>query len=339
MILERDKDLKRLNTLGISAKASWYAAPGSVKEVIELLSDTRFTDIPKLVLGSGSNTLFSGDFNGLVVHPDIMEISIVDITESSLKLKVGAGVDWDRFVAYCVDRGWGGVENLSGIPGCVGAAPVQNIGAYGSEAKDTIVWVDYVDIVTSQERRVTAKECRFGYRESIFKQELKGKTIITFVTFELALDPVVNTSYADVQERLSSTESPTLYDIRKAIIDIRTAKLPDPAKIGNAGSFFKNPIVEESFAQGLKEGNPTLRLYPSSPGFVKIPAAWLIEQCGFKGVRELNVGVHQNHALVLLAYEGATGRELLEFAQKIKRTVKARFSIDIDMEVSVTASS
>ncbi|PKP00016.1 MAG: UDP-N-acetylenolpyruvoylglucosamine reductase [Bacteroidetes bacterium HGW-Bacteroidetes-8] len=339
MIVERDKDLKRLNTLGLSAKAVWYAAPGSVKEVIELLSDTRFTALPKLVIGSGSNTLFCEDYNGLVVRPAIMDISISEISDKSLKLKVGAGVDWDKFVAYCVDRGWGGVENLSGIPGCVGASPVQNIGAYGSEAKDTIVLVDYIDICTLQQRRLTAPECHFGYRESIFKQELKGKTIITYVTFELALNPVVNTTYADVKERLKSAENPTLYDIRKAIIDIRKAKLPDPAEVGNAGSFFKNPIVEESFAEKLMESNPTLRLYPSSPGFTKIPAAWLIEQCGFKGVRELNVGVHKNHALVLLAYEGATGRELLEFAQKIKRTVKARFSIDIDMEVNVTASS
>ncbi len=339
MIVERDKDLRRLNTLGLSAKAAWYAAPGSVNEIIELLSDSRFTALPKLVIGSGSNTLFCEDYNGLVVHPAIMDISISEISDKSLKLKVGAGVDWDKFVAYCVDRGWGGVENLSGIPGSVGASPVQNIGAYGSEAKDTIVWVDYIEICTLQQRRVTAQECRFGYRESIFKQELKGKTIITFVTFELALYPVINTTYTGVKERLESAENPTLYDIRKAIIDIRKAKLPDPTEVGNAGSFFKNPIVEVSFAEKLKENNPTLRLYPSSPGYTKIPAAWLIEQCGFKGVRESNVGVHKNHALVLLAYEGATGRELLEFAQKIKRTVKARFSIEIDMEVNITASS
>lgn len=339
MIVERDKDLKRLNTLGLSVRADWYAAPGSVNEVIELLRDTRFKTMPKLVIGSGSNTLFCGDYSGLVVNPAIMEISITEISDKSLKVKVGAGVDWDKFVEYCVDRGWGGVENLSGIPGCVGAAPVQNIGAYGSEAKDTIVWVDYIDICSSQHRRVAAQECRFGYRESIFKQELKGKTIITFVTFELALNPVVNITYADVKERLISEENPTLFDIRKAIVDIRKAKLPDPAEVGNAGSFFKNPIVEESFALKLKESNPSLKLYSSTPGYSKIPAAWLIEQCGFKGVRESNVGVHMNHALVLLAYDGATGEELLEFAQKIKRTVKARFSIDIDMEVNVIASS
>ncbi|MDP3436808.1 MAG: UDP-N-acetylmuramate dehydrogenase [Bacteroidales bacterium] len=339
MIAESDKDLKRLNTLGLSAKAAWYAAPCSVRDIKELLNDSRFAAMQKLVLGSGSNTLFSGDYNGLVIHPAIKEISITEISDTTIKLKVGAGVDWDKFVAYCVDRGWGGVENLSGIPGCVGASPVQNIGAYGSEAKDTIELVDYIDISTCEERRITAAECRFGYRDSIFKQKLKGKTIITFVTFELALNPIINTTYADVKEMLSSTENPTLFDIRKAIIDIRTAKLPDPAEIANAGSFFKNPIVEESFAEKIKESNPTLRLYPSSPGYTKIPAAWLIEQCGFKGVRESNVGVHQNHALVLLAYEGATGRELLEFAQKIKRTVKARFSIDIDMEVNVTVSS
>ncbi len=338
MIVEKDKELKRLNTLGLSAKAAWFGAPCSVKEVKELLNDSRFTSMQKRFIGSGSNPLFSGDYSGLVIHPAIKEISITEISETTIKLKVGAGVEWDRFVAYCVDRGWGGVENLSGIPGCVGASPVQNIGAYGSEAKDSIVWVDYIDIRTLQECRIRAAECRFGYRESIFKQELKGETIITFVTFELSLNPVVNTTYADVKERLSSSGNPSIYDIRKAILDIRAAKLPDPAEVGNAGSFFKNPIVEESFALQLKESNPTLRLYPSAPGYTKIPAAWLIEQCGFKGVREKNVGVHQNHALVLLAYEGATGKELLEFAQKIKRTVKARFSIDIDMEVNVTAS-
>lgn len=339
MYTERDKDLKRLNTLGLSVKCDWFAQPENVGEVISILKDERFTNLTKLVTGSGSNILYNGDFKGLVIHPGIMEISITGRDHKHVYVKCGAGVDWDTFVAWCVDRGWGGVENLSLIPGRVGASPVQNIGAYGCEVKDTIESVEYVHLETCEVKRLNVSECRFGYRDSIFKHELKGKIVITSVTFRLALNPNPDISYKDVSERLAQIKNPGIRDVREAIIAIRREKLPDPAITGNAGSFFKNPVIPDLEAQKLSSEYPSLRLYPASPSFSKIPAAWLIEQCGFKGISEGNVGVHPNQALVLVAFEGATGPEILALAQKIKRAVKTRFDIDLEMEVNVTASS
>ncbi len=339
MQIEQNKDLKRLNTLGLSVKCDWYAQPKGIDEVIALLKDKRFASLTKWVTGSGSNILFNGDFKGLVIRPDIMDISITGKEGDYIYVTSGAGVEWDSLVEWCVDRGWGGLENLSLIPGCVGASPVQNIGAYGCEVKDTIVRVEFVDMETCNVRTLRADECRFGYRDSIFKHELRGKTVITSVTFKLTLNPVPDISYKDVSERLSHIQNPNIGDVRKAIMDIRREKLPDPAITGNAGSFFKNPVIPESVAKRLSDENPSLKLFPASPSFSKIPAAWLIEQCGFKGIREGNVGVHPNQALVLVAFEGATGEEILSLAQKIKRAVKTRFNIDIEMEVNVTTSS
>ncbi|MHC1780712.1 MAG: UDP-N-acetylmuramate dehydrogenase [Bacteroidales bacterium] len=339
MQTERDKDLKRFNTLGLSVKCDWFAQPQSNEEVIAILKDPRFNSLPKLVTGSGSNILYNGDFKGLVIHPDIMEISITGKSSDHVYVRSGAGVDWDDLVEWCVDRGWGGLENLSLIPGCVGASPVQNIGAYGCEVKDTIESVEFVNMETFEVVTLSAGECRFGYRDSIFKHELKGKAIITYVTFSLTLNPLPNISYKDVNERLAQIKNPGISDVRNAIIAIRREKLPDPAITGNAGSFFKNPVIPETEALKLSLEYPSLKLFPASPSFSKIPAAWLIEQCGFKGIREGNVGVHPNQALVLVAFEGATGPEILALAQKIKRAVKTRFDIDIEMEVNVTASS
>ncbi len=338
MIIEKDKSLKELNTLGLNIYATWYSAPSSEDEIVRVLDNTEFRELPVLVMGSGSNLLFTGDYEGLVIHPVLKEISITGSDAQSVILRVGSGVNWDDFVAYCTDRGWGGVENLSLIPGCVGASPVQNIGAYGSEVKDTIVSVEYIDIKTGERCSLNNSECRFGYRDSIFKNELRGGTIITFVSFRLSLYPVLNFDYTDVAEQLSQIPDPSLYDVREAICSIRRAKLPDPAVLGNAGSFFKNPVVSQERAMLLREMNPGLKLFPAQPGFVKLPAAWLIEQCGYKGIKEGNVGVHHNQALVIVAYKGATGVEILEFAKKIKRAVKTRFDLDIEMEVNVITS-
>ncbi len=328
MHIERDKDLKRLNTLGLSVRCDWYAQPSSVEEILTVLKDERFKSLPRLITGSGSNLLYSSDFKGLVIHPDIKSITITGSDENYVTVRAGAGIEWDSFVEWCVDRGWGGLENLSLIPGCVGASPVQNIGAYGSEVKDTIVNVEFIDIENFTLHTFNNEECRFGYRDSIFKQNLKGKIVISFVTFKLSLNPVADISYKDVGERLSGISNPGIYDVRKAIIEIRREKLPDPAVTGNAGSFFKNPLISEAAAKRLKEEYPELKLFPGGEGYSKIPAAWLIEQCGFKGIREGNAGVHPNQALVLVAYEGATGMEILALAQKIKRAVKSRFDID-----------
>jgi len=335
MMITENKELNKLNTLGLKAKARWYAQPADVTSIKSLLSDTRFKGMQILVTGSGSNLLYSKDFNGLLIRPDITSITVTGEDENSVYLRAGAGINWDTFVAYCVDRGWGGVENLSHIPGCVGASPVQNIGAYGSEVADTVVCVEYIDLETHTDHYISKNECRFGYRDSIFKRELKSKTIITYVTFCLSKFPVINANYSDVATELSGINKPGLNDVRKAIIDIRKRKLPDPEVIGNAGSFFKNPVVPENMAISLQNENPTLKIFPAPSGFSKIPAAWLIEQCGYKGKRFGNVGVHPNQALVLVAYEGATGEELINLAHSIQNSVFDKFKIEIEPEVNI----
>ena len=333
--VEWKKDLKKLNTLGFRIVADWYAAPSSVEELEELISTEDFKSIDKMVTGSGSNILFKGDYNGLLIHPDMKEIKITGDDENTVLLRVGAGVDWDDLVAYAVDRGWGGLENLSLIPGCVGAAPVQNIGAYGSEAKDTIVKVEFVELAGGAVKSLKGDQCKFGYRDSIFKNELKGKVAITFVTFSLSKVPVVNSSYADLTRALESIAQPTIKDVRNIVIDIRRTKLPDPLVVGNVGSFFKNPVISEELALSIQKDNPSLKIFPAAKGFCKVPAAWLIDSCGFKGKRFGNVGVHENQPLVLLAYEGAKGEELLDLAHEIQKAVKERFNIEIEPEVNI----
>lgn len=337
MKIEKNKNIKSLNTLGLNVNALFYAQPETSQELKALLLNKEYRSLDKLIIGSGSNILFKENYNGLIIHPAIKEISIVKSDDNFVYVRAGAGVEWDNFVAWCTNRGWGGVENLSAIPGCVGACPIQNIGAYGSEVKDTIVSVEYMMLSTGEELIIDNASCNFAYRDSIFKKELKFKTAITFVTFKLSLYPQININYADVSKRMERIESPTLNDIRETIVEIRKQKLPDPAVVGNVGSFFKNPVVEKERALELQKENPTLRLYPTETGY-KVPAGWLIEQCGFKGARYGNVGVHPNQALVLLAFDGATGDELLNLAEKIKRSVKDRFNIDIVPEVNVITS-
>ena len=339
MKLEKNKNLKDYNSLGLNVNAGFFASPATVGELRQLLMDKPFLKGNILVTGSGSNILYAGDYDGLVLHPQMKDISITNLDGGYVYVRAGAGVDWDDFVEWCVSRGWGGVENLSGIPGCVGASPVQNIGAYGTEAGDVIHEVELVMIDDATEKRLKGEECRFGYRDSVFKNNLKQATVITYVTFRLSLHPVPNRSYADVAAKLAYNSNPSIGDVRKAILEIREAKLPDPKEIGNAGSFFKNPVVPVSVADRIVRDYPDLKPYPAGEGTVKIPAGWLIEKCGFKGKREGNVGVHHKQALVLLAYEGASGKELLDWAQKIKRSVKDRFDIDIFPEVNIIASS
>lgn len=328
-------DLKERNTLGLRAQAKYYAEPESVEELKSLLSDDLYSTIPKMVMGAGSNILFRGDYEGLIIHPSIKDIRIIDEDAAYIYLRAGAGVVWDKLVEYAVDRGWGGMENLSSIPGCVGAAPVQNIGAYGAEAKDTIFKVEYLPYEELAENTLLCDECRFGYRDSIFKRELKGKGVITYVTFRLSKIPSINAGYDDVRLAMNGVSEPTIFQVREAISSIRAKKLPDPAVVGNAGSFFKNPVVGKSLAMQLKESYPDLKLFPAGENECKLPAAWLIDKCGFKGSRTGNVGVHANQALVLLAYEGATGEELINLSKTIIKTVKERFNVDIEPEVNI----
>ena len=329
------ESLKTRNTLGLDVYTDWYAAPAAEEELIELFSVEELKNMERLVIGSGSNILFKGDFGGIVIHPDMVEISVEGDNEDAVLLRAGAGVEWDYLVNYTVDRGWGGLENLSLIPGCVGASPVQNIGAYGAEAADSIMSVRYFDTVKLQMVEIDGADCKFGYRDSIFKRELKGRTIITSVLFKLMKYPVINGNYADLSDSLSKIENPGIADIREIVCRIRESKLPDPKVIGNAGSFFKNPVISSEKASVLKDKYPSLKIFPVSDGLSKVPAAWLIDQCGFKGMRRGNVGVHENQALVLLAFDGAKGKELLDLADEIRTAVKERFDIDIEPEVNI----
>lgn len=333
-ILEQ-KNLKDCNTLGIAAKSKYYCIAESEEDLFDILKDSRFKECKKFILGSGSNTLFTGDYDGLIISLGMREIKIERVDRDSVYVRAGAGVDWDYFVAYCCDRGWGGVENLSHIPGTVGASPVQNIGAYGAEAADTIESVDYIEISNSKKCVVYKDDCRFGYRTSLFKTELKGEIIITSVLFKLALNPAININYADVQAELKDIKGATINDVREAVIAIRKRKLPDPKDIGNAGSFFKNPVVEKSIAERILKDFPDLKIYPAGEGMCKVPAAWLIEKCGYKGCRFGNVGVHTNQALVLVSYPGATGADILALASKISDSVMDKFGIKIEPEVNI----
>ncbi len=334
MLIE-NYSLKKHNTFGLDIKASFFASPDNEEKLIKLLEICPFRNEQLLIIGSGSNILFTGDFYGLVIKPEIKDITIVKENDESVLLRVGAGVEWDDFVSYCVNRGWGGVENLSGIPGTVGASPVQNIGAYGSEAKDCIENVEYLDLESLKKVKLSGKECGFGYRDSVFKNRLKSKTVIMHVTFRLSKYPIINIAYTDLSEFFKEKECKSVNEVRDAVVEIRAKKLPDPAAIGNAGSFFKNPVVDITKAEQLKNLYPTLKIFPAGEGRCKLAAAWLIDQCGYKGKRTGNAGVHSKQPLVLLAYEGAKAEEILTLANEIIDAVRDKFGVEISPEVNI----
>ncbi|MDR1054993.1 MAG: UDP-N-acetylmuramate dehydrogenase [Prevotellaceae bacterium] len=335
LTIQTNYSLKQLNTFNIDVKAKYYAAPTSEDEILEILNDESLVGVPRFILGGGSNVLFTGDFDGIVIHPQIKGIEKIDEDENHIWLCAGAGVVWDIFVSYCVKNNWGGVENLSFIPGNVGAAPVQNIGAYGVEAKSTIDEVYGIYLENGEPFCLNNAECEFGYRDSVFKEELKGKAIITEVTFKLNKKPVYITHYGNVEEELTKNYSKVnVQNIRKAIITIRERKLPDPGKLPNAGSFFKNPIVPVEFAENLKQKYENMPLFASDKKHAKLAAGWLIEQCGWKGKRIANVGVHEHQALVLINYGGAEASELTKLAADIQQSVKEKFYVEVESEVN-----
>lgn len=290
-----------------------------------------------MVLSGGNNILFTRDYEGLLLTPVACGIEILEQNEERVHIRVEAGLEWDDLVAWSVHKGLWGLENLSLIPGKVGAAPVQNIGAYGAEAKDCLVAVEYFSVEERASRRILKQECRFGYRESLFKQELKGRAIITAVEFSLSCNPQPNIGYGDVQREVEARGGVSLHNIREAICAIRRSKLPDTALLGNAGSFFKNPVVDRSVAEQLKATHPDMPLYPSAEGpeRMKLAAGWLIDRAGLKGYREGRVGVHEKQALVLVNYGGASGGEVLALARKVQQRVRERFGIEIDTEVNI----
>ena len=286
-------------------------------------------------LGGGNNILFTERYDGTLIHPVGKNLSVVEDNDEQLTLLAEAGIEWDDMVAWCVEHNLWGAENLSLIPGSVGASPVQNIGAYGAEAKDIISKVHYFDVTKRDFCSLTNSECRFGYRDSIFKQELRGKAIITAVEFTLKKQAQPNLGYGDLSREVEARGGATLKNIRDAVCAIRRSKLPDTNELGNAGSFFKNPIVERSCAEELIAQYPNMPSYPATEGRCKLAAGWLIDQAGMKGFRSGNVGVHDRQALVLVNFGGATGCEVIALAQQVQNAVYTKFGIKIEPEVNI----
>jgi UDP-N-acetylmuramate dehydrogenase len=333
--IQHNKSLKPYNTFGISVKAKSFVEISSEDDLTDLLRKD-ITKEPYLILGGGSNILFTQDFDGLVLKISIPGLSS-NITEDYVEVTAGAGVVWHDLVMYCVNNGFAGVENLSLIPGTVGASPVQNIGAYGVELKDVFQSCTAFEIKTGNKRKFMFDDCAFGYRESIFKTELKGKYIITSVVFKLTDKPKLNTQYGAIQDELKirNIEQPTIKDISDVVSSIRVGKLPDPSTIGNAGSFFKNPVISsEQFAR-VHTRFPDVVHYSMSDGMEKLAAGWLIEQCGFKGVTIGNTGTWKYQALVLVNHGSATGVEVYSFSEKIIHAVDAKFGVLLEREVNI----
>ncbi len=327
-------NLKPYNTFGVEAIARYFFEFTEQEDLNSFVQSNAWKDLPLLVLGGGSNMLFAGDFDGLVLHPNVPGVSIVKEDRQQVWFEVGAGELWDDFVKYCVDFGAGGAENLSLIPGLVGAAPVQNIGAYGQEVGTLIEKVKGYDLLQRLSAEYPAAACEFEYRNSLFKKELKNRFIITSVVFRMDKFPEFNLSYGDLEEKVRERGAVTLQNIRDAVIEIRSSKLPDVSKLGNAGSFFKNPVVTSVLANQIAEQFPDVPLYPVSATEVKLAAGWLIEKAGWKGRREGNVGTHEKQALVLVNYGNASGREILSFSEKISRAVFEKFSVQLEREVN-----
>lgn len=337
MTLKENYSLKQQNTFGIDAYARYFIDFDSLETLNKVLSLDEYKNLPRLILGGGSNILFTKNFDGLVLHNKIKGIEIINEDQKHVYIRAGAGEIWHNLVLFCVNKNFGGLENLSLIPGTVGAAPIQNIGAYGVELKDCFDSLEALEIHSGKIKTFNLKECDFNYRDSVFKRHHKGQYIIANVTFRLTKNPVLNTSYGAIQAVLeeSGIKNITIKDISEAVCQIRKSKLPDPAIIGNAGSFFKNPEISVSVFEKLKITYPNLPSYPTTPGMVKIPAGWLNEQCGWKGKVIGNTGVHKDQALVLVNHGGATGNEVKQLALAIQLSVKEKFGIELETEVNI----
>lgn len=337
MTVHENYSLKTLNTFGIDASARYYTQASSVAEFQEIISTATYKNTPKLILGGGSNLLFTKNFDGLVLKNNLKGISIVKETEDHYYVKAAAGEVWHQFVMYCVEHNFAGLENLSLIPGNVGASPMQNIGAYGVEIKDSFYELEALHIQDNTLHTFSNADCKFGYRESVFKRALKNQFIIVSVTFKLLKKPVFNTSYGAIEKELQvmGIQVPSIQSISKAVCNIRSSKLPNPAEIGNAGSFFKNPEISADKLNSLKTQFPELVSYDLPNGNAKLAAGWLIEQCGWKGKTIGDAGVHKLQALVLVNYKNATGAEILALSQQIMDSVQHKFGVELEREVNI----
>ncbi len=335
MEVRENYSLKNYNTFGIDVKCRYFVESDTESEFLEFVSSYELRPEEIMVLGEGSNFLFTDDFDGTVFYPIMKGMEIVEENDEHVWVKVGAGEVWDDFVAWAVEQGYGGVENLSLIPGHVGAAPVQNVGAYGMEAGDTIERVEAIQIEKARKETISAADCRFAYRDSIFKGEWKNRYIVTYVVFRLTKVPEFRLNYGSVREELQKLGEVNLKNIRQAIIQIRRAKLPDVKELPNAGSFFKNPVVSREQAGQLKERYPELPVYPVDEDRVKLAAGWLIEQCGWKGKDMGKAGVYEKQALILVNRAGASGVEVARLANEVKKSVFMTFGVWIEPEVYV----
>lgn len=337
MKIEENVSLQPYNTFGINVKAKLFCSFKDEQDLTDLLQQDAYTSEKKLILGGGSNLLFTSDFDGLVIKNSIRGIEKLREDENHVWVRAGAGENWHQFVLHCINNQWGGVENLSLIPGTMGAAPMQNIGAYGVEIKEVFDSLEAIQIKDGKSKTFYNQDCRFGYRESIFKNKVKGQFIITRVTLRLSKKPVFNTSYGAISETLKDmgVRELSIKAISDAVIHIRQSKLPDPDEIGNAGSFFKNPTVDDIDFEGLRVQFPEIPGYELPGKNFKIPAAWLIEQCGWKGKTFGQIGVHKNQALVLVNYGKGKGEDIRTLAMEIKESVARKFGIEIEPEVNI----
>ena len=336
MQLREEISLKPFNTFGIDVRARFFAEALTEEDIIKLAGNLREDYLPLLILGGGSNILFTKDFPGTVMKISMKGIHVIKEDEDTVWVKAGAGENWDDLVKFCVDNGWGGLENLSAIPGNAGTSPVQNIGAYGVEMKDTFFELETFDLESKGKKIFSKEECGFGYRESIFKLKYKGRFIILNVTFRLLKKPVLHLDYGNIREELTlmTADHPGITDVREAICRIRSRKLPDPAVIGNAGSFFKNPVILPQQFENLKQSFPGIVSFPQDEK-IKLAAAWMIEQCGWKGKRIGNAGVHSTQPLVLVNHGNATGPEIMQLSSAIRDSVQEKFGVVLETEVNL----
>lgn len=337
MIVQQNVSLKPYNTFGIDENAAYLAIVDTIDDLDEIFMSGRFRSQKKMILGGGSNILLTRGFTGVVAKNEIRGLHTLNETDDEVLVSVGAGENWHQFVLWCVERGYGGVENLSLIPGTVGAAPMQNIGAYGVELRDVFHSLEAYEMKSGKLVNFFKEDCKFGYRSSVFKGDLKDRYVITKVLFKLSKKPSFNIEYGNLKETLDAmnvTEL-SLKSVSQAVINIRQSKLPDPIEIGNAGSFFKNPIIEKLHFEALEAQFPSIKSYPVDAENVKVPAGWLIETAGWKGFRDGDIGVHDQQALVLVNHGNGRGRDLFKLSNEIMKSIQENFGIELEREVNV----
>lgn len=337
LVWQQNASLKSFNTFGMEVKADWLVLIQDSSDLHELIRDERWQKMPRIILGGGSNVLFTQDFVGVVAILQTKGIAVLEENDEEVLVEVESGEIWHEWVMHCIEKGWGGLENLSLIPGSVGASPMQNIGAYGVEIKDVFVSLKAMHVVTGVECVFTHEQCAFGYRESVFKRAEKDRWIIKSVVFKLSKNPILKMEYGDIQKRLAERNivHPGIADISEAVCTIRQSKLPDPKVLGNAGSFFKNPVIQKVLYQNLLALYPTMPHYPVNAEYVKVPAGWLIEQAGWKGKKWETCAVHDRQALVLVNHAHAKGNEIWDLSSAIVADILEKFQIELEREVNV----